>query len=122
MYGTIFNLAALMVVVYLSAIFIVFFLWRFKKRLNLSDKDFFSIALDVLACPPFGINVVRKITLKQKLTFTPIEFAKKQLTKKNYLLFAHALNEKLEDSIDTSEDGSRYKKQLIEYRQKFRTN
>jgi hypothetical protein len=122
MYGTIFNLLTLMAVIYFTATLMVFFLWRLKKELNLSNKDFLSIAMDVLACPPFGINVVRKITLKQKLNFTPIEFAKKQLSKKSYLLFAHVFNEKLEDSIDACDDGSNYKKQLIEYRQKLRIN
>lgn len=42
---------------------------RRRSELGISRKDFASIAFDVLACPPFAINLVRRITVhgNQKL-------------------------------------------------------
>ena len=119
MYGTIFNLLTILGVTYVTIFLMIFFLWRFKKRLNFSNKDFFSIVFDILACPPFAINVVRKITLKQKFKFTPIEFSKKRLSQKERLKFQYQLNERIEESIDECDDNSAYKKQLANYKQRL---
>ena len=117
MYGTIYNLLTLLAVTYLIILLMILLLRLLRKKLNLTNKDFVSIAFDILACPPFAINVVRKITLKQKFTFTPIEFSKKRLSQKERLFFKYALSERIEESINSCDDNSKYKKQLILYRQ-----
>ena len=46
-----------------------------RSTLGLSRKDIAAIAFDVIACPPFAINLVRRITLRCGLAVPAGEFA-----------------------------------------------
>lgn len=39
--------------------------YRYRKALNLSSRAVAAVALDVLLCAPFALNIVRKIGLRQ---------------------------------------------------------
>ncbi len=60
---------------YLASSLSVAYVARRRFALGLSRKDIASIAFDVIACPPFAINLVRRVTLRCGLRVPAGEFA-----------------------------------------------
>jgi hypothetical protein len=52
--------------VYAVIILILLHVYRHRKALNLSGRAVAAIALDALLCAPFALNIVRKISLRQR--------------------------------------------------------
>lgn len=50
--------------IYLHAILAGAVTLRFSKQLGLTPKNAWSIALECICCPPFAINVIRKLSLQ----------------------------------------------------------
>jgi len=46
-----------------------------RRDLHVSGKAFLSLSLDSLACAPFAINLVRKLSMRRELAGNPIRFA-----------------------------------------------
>ena len=57
-------LLALLAAVYSVAAIAVGWLWRQRAVLGLSTRSCRALSFDALACPPFAINLVRKISLQ----------------------------------------------------------
>lgn len=57
-------LLALFAAIYLVALISVAWLWRHRSELGLSVRACRALSFDALACPPFAINLVRKIALR----------------------------------------------------------
>jgi len=53
--------------------------WRCRRVFGLDRKGFATLAFDVIACPPFAINVAMKITLRLGLPAAPEVFARRVL-------------------------------------------
>jgi len=53
-------------ILYLSIIFLLIQVWFLRKKLFLTMKDFRSIAIDCILCPPFAANTIRDISLLYK--------------------------------------------------------
>jgi len=51
-------------------------LYRLRKRLALSFATTTRLAFEALACPPLGINIVRKLTLAHGIPGDPMRFAR----------------------------------------------
>lgn len=66
---------ALVVALYGIALLCIAWAWRCRRVFGLDRKGFASLAFDVIACPPFAINVVAKITLRLGLPRAPDVFA-----------------------------------------------
>jgi hypothetical protein len=60
---------------YLAIIAALIVVYRRRGTLHLTRKAFWSLAFDALACAPFAINMVRKITVRRGITGDPIAFA-----------------------------------------------
>lgn len=60
---------------YLLTVSALIVAWRRREMLGLRGKAFWMLALDVIACPPFAVNMVRKITLPLQLDGNPLAFA-----------------------------------------------
>lgn len=69
------GLLALVGAVYLLSTAMVVYLARRRDALGLSRGAVWSIAIDTLACPPFALNVVRKVALRQALAVDGLAFA-----------------------------------------------
>lgn len=76
-------LALLGVLYALSAASMLYVLSK-REALQLSGKALASIAFDVLACPPFAINLVRRITLSSSRLLCGREFASQVLASDLY--------------------------------------
>jgi hypothetical protein len=66
---------ALVVALYGIAIACVAWAWRRRRIFGLDRKGLASLAFDVVACPPFAINVVMKLTLRMRLPGSAEAFA-----------------------------------------------
>lgn len=63
------SLAALLawiVAVYAVIVVTMIHVYRYRKALNLSGRAVMAIALDAVLCAPFALNIVRKISLRQR--------------------------------------------------------
>ena len=60
---------------YLTSALSVAYVVRRRVALGLSRRDVAAIAFDVIACPPFAINMVRRVTLRCGLGVPANEFA-----------------------------------------------
>lgn len=81
------SVAAMLVVgagLYSAAIASTLYLVRKRHALGLSPRMLASIAIDVIACPPFAVNVVRKVTLNACTLDAPQAFARTELSAQTY--------------------------------------
>lgn len=51
--------------IYLCVASIVVLLYLAKKSLTISSREFWFSAFDLVICPPFAINVIRRLSLRQ---------------------------------------------------------
>ena len=70
---------ALVVAVYGTAIACVAWAWRCREVFGLDRRSLAALAFDVVACPPFAVNVVQKLTLRLHLPNAPEDFARRVL-------------------------------------------
>jgi hypothetical protein len=66
---------ALFIAYYLLVIITLVLVFRRRARLALTNRAFWSLAFDVLACAPFAVNIVRRLSLRHALVGNPVEFA-----------------------------------------------
>lgn len=59
-----FWLLALLGLIYLPTLAAVLYLWHRRQMAGLSRRQVLAIAFDVLACPPFALNLVSRVTLR----------------------------------------------------------
>jgi hypothetical protein len=63
--------------VFYSMVFAALFaLYRVRRRCELPIKAFWAMAFDALACAPFAVNLMRKISLRRGLAGNPLLFAR----------------------------------------------
>jgi hypothetical protein len=70
---------ALVAAMYGIALACVGWAWRCRRVFGLDGKGLASLAFEVIACPPFAVNVVMKLTLRLGLPQSPQEFARRVL-------------------------------------------
>jgi len=85
----------------------------FKKRLKLglSSKNYLGIAFNCVSCPPFAINLIRKITWQHKINPGLIEFAINKLSSADFSQLEHLLS-RLDEQL-LREDGNMAKSQQL---------
>ena len=89
-----------------------------RTNLGLDKKAFASLAFDAIACPPFAINLLRKISLRHVLCKNPIEFAAKKLEPHSFKRFVEELDKKLSEELECEdEENSLRSIELIKYRE-----
>jgi hypothetical protein len=49
---------------------------RLRKRVELDGRSYGMLLLDVVLCPPFAINLIRRVTLARGLRMPPVAFAR----------------------------------------------
>jgi len=53
---------------YGSTLLALFQLWRRRSLVALDDRRFWGLTFECLACPPFAVNLIRRITLAYRIT------------------------------------------------------
>lgn len=93
----------LFISVYSICLAIAIFILVNKNVLNLSNKECVSLVVDAIACPPFAINVARKIFMRQEITKTPLKFVNQILKKEKFEDFREKLLMKI-DEVEVEHD------------------
>lgn len=90
--------------VYLTILLALGLVYANRAGLALSNKKFASLAFDSLACPPFAINLLRKITLTKAAGLNPVAYAHQHFTKECFADLAFKIKERLTEAMDYAED------------------
>lgn len=98
-FGTGLGLILLFGVVYVFIVMMLVYTYLYREILGLSVKSFAMLAFDSLACAPFAINLVRKITLRRSLAGDPISFAHKNFDADTFARLVSALCDRVDEEI-----------------------
>ena len=77
--GSGFVLLGVFAVYYLLVIAALVLLFLRRSRLKLTNRAYWSIAIDTFACAPFAVNLVRRMTLRQTLAADARVYAESHL-------------------------------------------
>jgi len=75
-FGTGLALLALFAAFYMVVFASLGYIYVRRRELRVSGKAFLWLSFDSLACAPFAINLVRKLSMRRSLAGNPIGFAK----------------------------------------------
>jgi hypothetical protein len=86
-YGSGVKLLIIFSTIYSLIVCILTYIFNQKHNLKLSNTKFLSIAFESIVCPPFALNMVRKISLNYPINVDPYIFSKEMFdepTKKSF--------------------------------------
>jgi hypothetical protein len=66
---------------YLTTLIALVVIHARRGQLDLTRRAFWSLAFDVIACPPFAANIVRKLSLRRSIAGDPLLFAAEAMSK-----------------------------------------
>lgn len=76
-YGSGSKLLIIFAMIYLFIAVILKYIFDKKDELHLSKSNFASLAFESIACPPFALNMVRRISLNYPNLGDPVAFSKR---------------------------------------------
>lgn len=99
-FGTGLELLLLLGVIYCTIFVMLAHTYRHRDKLGLSGKAFVKLAFDSIACAPFALNLVRKITLRRSLAGDTISFAHQVLDADAFVQLVQALCHQVDEDIE----------------------
>lgn len=118
-FGTGLGLLLLFGVIYLTISAMLLQIYRHREKLGLPGKTIAKLAFDSLACAPFALNLVRKITLRQSLAGNPICFAHQAFDAATFARLVHAVCQRVDEKIEFEDEASLRYGTLKDYRNKI---
>ena len=112
--GTIFM--ALVLLSYLNVVIMLMFVYRKRDALRITGKTFRGLAFESLACVPFAINLVRKISLQYPFRGGAIEFAQQAFSAQIFGRLIQALLSRIDEELAIEDEDSRRARDLCTYR------
>jgi hypothetical protein len=95
-------------------------IYRRRAGLQLDAKEFRKLAFDCLACPPFAINMVRKLTLHHGLPGNPLRFADAHFENQAYDEVVRIVRRRVDDFLLREDEGSETSAALTAFRDALR--
>jgi hypothetical protein len=92
LFGTGVALLVLMAAFYVVTLIALGYVYARRRELRVSGRSFVALSFDSLACPPFAINLVRKLTLRRSLAGNPIEFARETFEPETFATLIRAVS------------------------------
>lgn len=90
-----------------------------RNQLGLSKKRALNLGFEMLTCPPFAINIVRKICMQYPFDIDAIDFAIVHLNNSTATSLFESVREKTMDLIDLEDDNSERRTALEIYNKKL---
>lgn len=118
-YGTGFVFLSMMLITYTTILVMLAVLYTKRTELGLSQRNYFSIAFDCIVCPPYAINLIRKITWQYKVKFNLIEFAVSKLNRDDFSKLVQGLILRLDEQLLNEDVNSVRCEKLKTYRCKL---
>ncbi len=82
------------------------YIYHRRESLGLSRRGFLALSLDVLACAPFAVNLVRKLSLRRALAGNPVLFARRAFSAPEFARLIDELCRQLEREQHLEEVGT----------------
>ena len=109
-YGQGLPLLMLLALVYALNLGMAIWLWRQRAALGLAVRSCTILTVDLLACPPFAINLVRKITMQQPLPGDPLLFARERFSAEGFSALCALLARRVQCELAAEQpDGPHYR-------------
>ena len=105
-FGTDVLLLAWLVLTYLSIVAMLAHVYHHRTALGLAPRAVLALAVDVLLCAPFALNIIRKISLRQASAATLHGFALSMLSPDERAILTTALEARICTSLDHVEPDS----------------
>jgi hypothetical protein len=103
------ELLTLFMLIYLLIFLSVCYLFIYRDSLMLSGLNFLSIAFECILCPPFAINIARKVSMSYEIGSDPIDCSKMLFDKQTFKLFKSDLTSLLKTNMKYyKKDSARY--------------
>jgi len=115
-FGAGIQLLIIMCSIYLTIGFTSILIYRKRNSLKLTNKMYWSIVFDAFACPPFSINIVRKISLNYPLRIDAVEFGSSNLNDKKFMLFIDSIKSKLDEELESEAKNSKNALSIKQYK------
>lgn len=87
------------VLIYLNVIAIILLLWLRRRTLEVTDEQFAWMAFDFLICPPFALNVIRRLSLLTPVSEDFVNAAERLLGPSDWRLTRGELIARLDEEI-----------------------
>lgn len=107
-----------LVVSYLLVIAMLFYTYGKREKLGLTKKQVLSISFEAISCPPFAINLIRKLTIRRSNMNCSVEFAFKVLEPEDFKKFTEELDQVLSEKLECESD-PQISVQIMNYRRKI---
>ena len=105
--------------IYFNISVILILVYNKKVELGISNKKYISLAIDSLACPPFALNIVRKIALHQTLHGDPIAYAQKRFDQETFQALIDTVKERVDEQLGIIEVDNPHYVELKIYKNKL---
>ncbi|RYX92519.1 MAG: hypothetical protein EOO28_21740 [Comamonadaceae bacterium] len=99
-------LLASFVLVYLHVAVILLMLWFSRRDVGLTGRQAAAIILDLLLCPPFALNLVRRLSLKVEVNEDFVDAARRLQSPPDWQATQEALLARMDDEIRNEGDDS----------------
>ena len=112
-------LLAAVVLLYLSIVSMLAYMWLRRNEMSLSKKQVAKFAFEFLTCPPFALNVVRTLSSSQKFGEDLIAAARRLQDPDGWAATRQQLTLRLDEEIELEEEGTERMAGLREHRLKL---
>jgi hypothetical protein len=109
-------LLGIMALIYMNIITIFVLIHINKKKFKISQKQFLTYLFESIFCPPFSLNILRKISKAYKIKNSPISFSSNIMKNKLLKIFKHDLNDVINAYLLISDKKKAFSKKLIKYK------
>ncbi len=107
------------ILIYITILSALVYVYFKRYELNISNKEFIALTFDVVACPPFSMNLLRKISLRYKIQFDPVAFASESFDKDRFNSLLISIKTRLEEKLELLDEGSEKSIELKAYIEKL---
>ena len=112
-------LLAALVLLYLSIVSMLAYLWFHRNKMNLSNRQVAKFAFEYLTCPPFALNVVRALSSSQKFGEDLVTAARRLQDPDHWAATRQQLTLRLDEEIELEDEGSERIAKLQAHRRKL---
>jgi len=105
-------LLLLLIAIYALNLLMAAWLWQARAVLALGTRACIFLTVDLLLCPPFAINLVRKITLQQQQAGDPLLFAREHFSASQFAALCALLAGRVRAELAADEPGGAHYLQL----------
>ena len=106
------NLAVCAGLIYANALLIGSLVWAYQSQLGISKKHAHGLLLELILCPLFSINIIKKISALQSVNVNLISAAIRHLDSTQWHELCLILKEKINDELSHSDLDEEYTRQL----------